>query len=176
MSRRAITLISALALFIVASASQAAPQRCKVKIGDDYRFLERTYTRGGCELEAKKYAGPRVCDSGDQYFDIKYSFDDTVYEATHLHCKLYMGSGRSSSSSSSSSSSASSSSHRERCKVKDGSDYHYLEAKYTKGGCEVEAKKHMGPKLCEGGIRKFHVTYLFDDTVYETDGYCANVR
>ncbi len=171
MSRKVITLASALALVAVASVAQSAPQRCKVKIGDEYRFLERTYTRGGCELEAKKYAGPRVCDSGDQYFDVKYSFDDTIYEATHLHCRLYMGS-----STSSSSSSSSSSTHRERCKVKDGADFHFLDATYTKGGCEVEAKKHVGPKLCEGGARKFHVTYVFDDTVYEDDGYCSNVH
>jgi hypothetical protein len=97
MRRAGITFVGALALVAVASVCLADKARCKVKIGDEYRILESTYTKGGCEVEAKKYAGPRVCDSGEQYFDLRYSFDDTVYEATHLHCKLYMGSATSSS-------------------------------------------------------------------------------
>jgi hypothetical protein len=159
MSRARITFVAALAMVAVARVGLADKERCKVKIGDEYRFLESTYTKGGCEVEAKKYAGPRVCETGDQYFDVRYSFDGTVYEAEHLHCRLYMGSGTSTSSTSSSS--------KERCKVKIGDDYRFLERTYTKGGCEVEAKKYAGPRVCETGDQYFDVKYSFDDTVYE---------
>lgn len=170
MSRAFTGFLAAIAVLGVASAVHADKERCKVKVGDEYRLIDRTYTRGGCEVEAKKFIAPRLCDAGDKKFEFKYMFDGTIFSGDGW-CRNYA-----SSSSSSASSSASSSSGRERCKVKDGEDFHFLPRTFTQGGCRVEAKKYIGPKLCESGAKKYHFTYLFDDTVFEDDGYCSNVQ
>ena len=170
MSRTGITFVGAIALVAVASVGFADKERCKVKLGDskDYHFLDSTYTRAKCELEAKKYAASRICESPNQRFDIRYRFDGVPHDVTG-HCNLYMSGGAGSASS------ASSPSHgRERCKVKEGDDYHFLDRTYTKGSCEAQAKKYLATRLCEPGVRRYEVQYLFDDMVYQDTGYCAN--
>lgn len=147
--------------------SYADKERCKVKIGDDYRLIDRTYTKGGCMVEAKKYAAPRLCREGDKRFDFKYMFDAHIYEGDGL-C--------SGSASSSSSSSSASSSGKSRCKVREGDDWHYLDRTHTKGGCRVDAKAYIGPKLCEDGGKRFTFTYSFDGDSFDDEGSCSLVK
>jgi predicted outer membrane protein len=162
MSRAGITFVGAIALVAAANVGQADKERCKVKIGDDYHFLDRTYTQGRCEQEAKKYAASRLCDRPDQHFDIRYRFDDVAHEVSG-HCRLYM---------SGSSSSSPSSHDKERCKVKIGDDYHFLDRTYTRGRCEQEAKKYAASRLCDRADQRFDIRYRFDDVPYETTGRC----
>jgi hypothetical protein len=164
MTRWTRTGMIVLAALAVAAVIRADKERCKVKIGDEYRLIESKYTKGGCEVEAKRDAAPRLCEPGDKKFGIKYMYDGTIYEAEG-YCSVSLARP-----------STSSSSGKERCKVKDGDDWHYLPRTFSKGGCSLEAKRHVGPKLCEGGGRRFHYTYLFDDTTYEDEGLCSLVR
>jgi hypothetical protein len=151
----------AFALLGLAAVSHADKERCKIKVGPgDYQLIDRTYTKGGCELAARKLIEPRWCSSHEGKFEFKYMFDGEIYD----------GSGYCSSHSDSSSSHGTS-----RCKVREGDDWHYLDRTYTKGGCSMEAKKYIGRKRCDGQ-RRFHYTYQFDDETYEDEGLCSLVR
>jgi hypothetical protein len=155
------TMAVAFALLGLAAVSHAEKARCRIYIGDgDYKLIDTTYTRGGCELAAKQLIEPRWCSTHEGKYEFKYMFDGEVYH----------GSGYCSSRSHSSSSHGAS-----RCKVRTGDDWHYLDRTYTKGGCAMEARKYIGPRRCDGQ-RHFHYTYQFDDDVYEDEGLCSTVN
>jgi hypothetical protein len=161
MSRTGIAIVGVMTLFAAASVVQAGKERCKVKIGDDnnYHFLDRTYTQGRCEQEAMKYAASRLCQSPDQPLKIRYRFDDEPHDVVGS-CRSYMAS-------------APPPRERERCKVKIGDDYHFLDRTYTRARCEEQAKKYAASRLCESGDQRFKIRYRFDDVAYETAGRCG---
>jgi hypothetical protein len=155
------TMTVAFALLGLAAVSYAEAERCRIKVGDgEYQTIARTYTKGGCELAANKLVGPHWCRTHEGKYEFKFMFDGEIYE----------GSGYCPSRSHSSSSHGA-----QRCKVRVGDDWHYLDRTYTKGGCSLEAKKYIGPKRCDGQ-RRFHYTYQFDDETYEDEGLCSLVR
>ncbi len=155
------TLTVALALLGLAAVSHADKARCKIYIGDgDYQTIDRTYTKGGCELAAKKLIEPRWCATHEGKYEFKFMFDGDRYEGSG-YCSSHHH--------------ASSSHGTARCKVRDGDEWHYLDRTYTKGGCSLEAKKYIGRKRCDGQ-RRFHFTYQFDDDVYEDEGLCSLVN
>jgi hypothetical protein len=162
MRRAGITIMGALALVTVASVGQADKERCKVKIGDgkDYHFLDSTYTQSRCEQAAMKYAASRLCDRPDQPLKIRYRFDDRAHDVVG-RCGDYMRDD------------SSPSPERERCKVRIGDGYHFLDRTYTRAHCEEQAQKYAASRLCEGSNQRFSVRYRFDDVRYETTVRCG---
>src|SRR5437867_2786526 len=56
-TRLRLAFVAAAALFGATPAFAGGKDRCRVEINGQWHWLPRTFTRGGCELEAKR----RVC-------------------------------------------------------------------------------------------------------------------
>lgn len=160
MRRAGITIVGALALVVTASIVGAGKERCKVRIGDgkDYHFLDSTYTQSRCEQASFKYAASRLCDRAEQPLKIRYRFDDVAHDVVG-RCGDYMRSDPPSPE-------------RERCKVRIGDDYHFLDRTYTRARCEEQSQKYAASRLCEHRDQRFQVRYRFDDERYETTVRC----
>lgn len=65
---------------------------------------------------------------------------------------------------------------KERCKVYVDGEYELVARTHTDGGCALEAKKRVGPKLCSNGAKKFDFKYMFDGKISEGTGWCSNVK
>ncbi len=157
MTRRTRTGAIVLVGLAVAAVSGADKERCEVRIGDEYRLIDRAATKGDCEAGAREFAAPRVCLPGAKQFEFTYLHGGTVLK----------GEG-----SCSRAAEAAAMRGKARCKVKDGDDWRYRPRIFTQGGCKLEAKKSIGPKLCEAGGKRFHYTYVFDDRTHEGEGLC----
>ena len=65
---------------------------------------------------------------------------------------------------------------KDRCRVEINGEWHWLPAKFTRGGCEVEAKQRVCAVRCIGGQKEYVVNYKFDDIPFTTTGRCGACR
>lgn len=69
-------------LVLVSAIALAGPKgRCRVKVNDEFRLIDKTYTEGGCRVEAKKVVEPVLCTGGNKKFEFKYMFDGHISTA-----------------------------------------------------------------------------------------------
>jgi hypothetical protein len=62
---------------------------------------------------------------------------------------------------------------KDRCRVEINGEWHWLPRTFTRGGCEVEAKRRVCLVRCIGGAKEYGVTYQFDDLPFSTTGRCG---
>jgi hypothetical protein len=74
-------ILTLLLLAGVSAVEAAYRPVCKVRIGDEFRLVERIHVLAECRVAARRRVAALVCTPGVRKFEYRFLFEDKVYKA-----------------------------------------------------------------------------------------------